>query len=111
MSRFRCHLFVCTNQRKPDDARGCCTSRGSAAILEALKARAHAAGLKGSVRVNKAGCLDACEFGVSMVVYPQGAWYGRVTAADVDEIVERTLQRGEIIERLVTRFDPPRPAS
>ena len=100
MSRFACHLFVCTNNRKPDDPRGSCTARGSAAVLDALKSKAKAAGLKGKVRVNSAGCLDACEHGVSIVVYPQGAWYAKVTPEDADEIVERTLKRGEIIERL-----------
>jgi (2Fe-2S) ferredoxin len=101
VSRYACHLFVCTNERKPDDPRGCCSAKGSAAILDALKAKAHAAGLKGQVRVNKAGCLDACESGVSIVCYPQDIWYARVTLTDVDEIVERTLARGEIVERLL----------
>ena len=110
MSRFACHLFVCTNVRKPDDPRGCCSAKGSEAVLDALKQKAHAAGLKGKVRVNKAGCLDACAHGVSIVVYPQGAWYAHVTLADVDEIVERTLLRGEIVERLRAPFDRPAPA-
>lgn len=109
MSRFACHLFVCTNERKPDDPRGCCTSKGSPAILDALKAKAHAAGLKGQVRVNKAGCLDACEDGVSIVCYPNEIWYARVTLADVDEIVERTLARGELVERLLAPPKTPKP--
>ena len=107
MSRFACHLFVCLNERKPDDPRGCCSAKGSAAILDALKAKAHAAGLKGQVRVNKAGCLDACEHGVSIVCYPREIWYAHVTLADVDEIVERTLLRGEPVERLLA---PARPS-
>jgi len=107
VSRFACHLFVCLNERKPDDPRGCCSAKGSAAILDALKAKAHAAGLKGQVRVNKAGCLDACEHGVSIVCYPREIWYAHVTLADVDEIVERTLLRGEPVERLLA---PPRPS-
>ena len=105
MSRFACHLFVCTNKRADDDPRGSCTARGSAAVLDALKAKAKAAGLKGKVRVNSAGCLDACEHGVTIVCYPQNAWYAHVTTADVDEIVERTLKRGEIIERLRAPYD------
>jgi (2Fe-2S) ferredoxin len=108
MSRFACHLFVCTNQRKPDDPRGSCTARGSAAVLDALKSKAKAAGLKGKVRVNSAGCLDACEDGVSIVVYPQGAWYAKVTVADTDEIVERTLKHGEIVERLCSQAESSR---
>jgi len=105
MSRFQCHVFVCTNRRSEDDPRGCCAARGSEAVLDALKAAAHKAGLKGKVRVNKAGCLDACEHGVSIVVYPQEAWYAHVTLADVDEIVERTLKKGEVIDRLRAPFD------
>jgi (2Fe-2S) ferredoxin len=100
VSRFRCHLFVCTNRRADDNPKGSCAAKGSEAVAEALKAAAHAAGLKGQVRVNKAGCLDACEHGVSIVCYPQALWYRRVTLADVDEIVQRTLVRGEAVERL-----------
>jgi len=107
VSRFACHLFVCLNERGADDPRGCCSAKGSAEILDALKAKAHAAGLKGQVRVNKAGCLDACEHGVSIVCYPREIWYAHVTLADVDEIVERTLLRGEPVERLLA---PPRPS-
>lgn len=113
MSRFACHLFVCQNERASDDPRGCCAAKGSAAILDALKSKAHAAGLKGKVRVNKAGCLDACAYGVSIVCYPLNVWYSRVTLTDVDEIVERTLIRGEIVERLRAPYDrtgaPPAP--
>jgi (2Fe-2S) ferredoxin len=105
VTRFACHFFVCTNRRAPDDPKGCCADKGSEAIAAALKERAHAAGLKGKVRVNKAGCLDACATGVSAVVYPQGVYYGRITLADVDEIVRRTLIGGEIVERLRAPFE------
>ncbi|MHC5210733.1 MAG: (2Fe-2S) ferredoxin domain-containing protein [Planctomycetota bacterium] len=100
MTRFTCHFFLCTNRRDPDNPKGCCASKGSEDIASELKRQAHAAGLKGKVRVNKAGCLDACEDGVSAVVYPQGVWYSHITLDDVDEIVQRTLIGGEIIERL-----------
>ncbi len=100
MSRFRCHFFVCVNDRGADHPKGSCAAKGSAAIAEAIKLAARAAGLKGQVRVNKAGCLDACEHGVSAVAYPQGAWYGGLTAADVDELVQTVLVRGEPLARL-----------
>lgn len=114
MSRFACHLFVCTNERKPGDPRGSCAARGSAAVLEALKSQAHAAGLKGQVRVNKAGCLDACEHGVSAVAYLRDersgtyrdAWYAGLQPADAPEIVARTLARGEVVERLLAPEAP-----
>ena len=105
MARFQRHLFVCTNERTPDDPRGSSSARGSAAVAAALKEKAHACGLKRIVRVNKAGCLDQCAKGVTIVVYPEGIWYGGVRLADVDEIVERHLVRGEPVTRLVIPDD------
>lgn len=107
--RFAKHLFVCTNERPDDDERGCCQSKGGAAIAKAIKIAAYNRGLKGKVRVNKSGCLDACADGVSAVVYPDGVWYAAITLDDVDEIVEQTLVQGLIVERLVSRRHP-RPA-
>jgi (2Fe-2S) ferredoxin len=104
--RFERHLFVCVNARGSDNQRGCCASKGSEEIAKALKIKAYDLGLKGRIRVNKAGCLDACEEGVSAVVYPEGIWYRGVTLEDVDEIVERTLVKGEIIERLLSPGHP-----
>jgi (2Fe-2S) ferredoxin len=100
VTRFTCHFFICTNRREPGNPKGCCAAKGGEAIASALKQQAHAAGLKGKVRVNKAGCLDACELGVTAVVYPQGVYYSRITLQDVYEIVLRTLIGGEIVERL-----------
>lgn len=101
MTHFERHLFICLNQRDAGDARGCCASKGAAKVAKAIKIKAHGLGLKGRVRVNKAGCLDACAHGVSAVIYPEGVWYRGITLADVDDIVERTLVHGEILDRLV----------
>src|SRR5262245_24434612 len=105
MAKFQRHLFICTNVRGPDDPRGSCTARGSAEVAEKLKEKAHACGLKRSVRVNKAGCLDQCAKGVTIVVYPEAVWYGGVKTSDVDEIVERHLVGGEPVRRLVIPDD------
>ncbi len=101
--RFRHHVFVCENHRPADDPRGSCGAKGSEAIREALKAELKKRGLSGVVRANGAGCLDACQHGASMVVYPEGVWYGGVTAADVPEIVESHLAGGKPVERLLVR--------
>ncbi len=104
--RFERHLFICVNERAAGNPRGCCSSKGSAEIAQALKLAAYERGLKGKVRVNKAGCLDACEEGVSAVLYPEGLWYRGITLDDVDEIVERSLVQGEVVERLVSPRHP-----
>jgi (2Fe-2S) ferredoxin len=98
---FDRHVFVCLNERAADDPRGCCAARGAAQVLDALRREVKARGLSHAVRAQKAGCLDACEQGCAVVVYPEGVWYGRVTAADVPEIVESHLVRGVPVERLV----------
>lgn len=103
------HVFVCTNSRPPDHPRACCAAKGSEEIREKMKALVKARGLAARVRVNSAGCLDHCESGVSIVVYPENVWYGRVTAADVEEIVTRHLEGGHPVERLVLRPEELRP--
>ncbi len=58
-------------------------------------------GLKKRVRANMSGCLDQCEHGPTVVVYPDAVWYGRVTADDVDEIIESHIVNGKPVERLI----------
>jgi (2Fe-2S) ferredoxin len=94
------HVFVCLNERDAADPRGCCSAKGSEAVRSRLKELAHAAQLRGRVRVNSAGCLDQCAHGVTIVVYPEGVWYGGVTLADVDEIFHEHVLNGRPVERL-----------
>ena len=101
MAKFKRHLFICINERSCDDPRGCCRARGSEAIAAAFKSKLYERGLKRVVRANKSGCLDQCAHGPTIVVYPDGTWYGRVTLDDVDEIIEKHIVGGEPVERLV----------
>ena len=110
MPPFERHVFVCVNERAPEDPRGCCSAKGSELIRERLKERVAAAGLKKRIRVNAAGCLDQCAHGVTVVVYPEAVWYGCVTQADVDEIFESHLLGGCPVERLrLAHMRPPDP--
>jgi len=108
VSYYRRHVFFCTNQRGPDADRPCCNDRGGSEMRAHAKARVKALGLAGpgGVRVNKAGCMDRCEEGPCCVVYPEGVWYTYVDEEDVDEIVDRHLKDGQVVERLLM---PPRP--
>jgi (2Fe-2S) ferredoxin len=99
---FRLHLFVCTNQRPEGHPRGSCARGGSEKLRDYLKARAKELGLA-DVRVNAAGCLDRCELGPVLVVYPEGIWYGVKTHEDIDEILMNHLLGGGRVPRLMLR--------
>lgn len=100
MPAFTHHIFVCCNQRPEGHPRGCCDPDGSAALRDCFKKALKARGLDGEVRANQAGCLDQCELGPTVVIYPQGIWYGKVTLEDVPRIVEETLLAGKVLEDL-----------
>ena len=100
MTGFKRHIFVCINQRSPDDPRGSCSKLGSETLHARFKSEAKRLNLKDVVRANKAGCLDHCAQGPSVVIYPEGVWYTYVDQSDIDEIIEEHLQNGRIVERL-----------
>jgi (2Fe-2S) ferredoxin len=101
MSYYARHVFFCCNQREPGD-RSCCADKGAPAMRDYAKKRVKELGLagEGKVRINQAGCLDRCEEGPCVVVYPEGVWYTYVDRHDIDEIVEQHLKNGRIVERL-----------
>jgi (2Fe-2S) ferredoxin len=100
MPSYERHLFVCENLRDPDNPKGCCAAKGGAEIRQRLKKLAFDAGLKGRVRINSAGCLGHCAYGVTVVVYPEAVWYGRVRPEDVDELFREHVLEGRPVERL-----------
>jgi (2Fe-2S) ferredoxin len=106
MPHFERHIFVCTNERASDHPRGSCKAKGSEAVREELKHAIKQHGLKGIVRPNSAGCLDQCEHGVSVVVYPEQVWYGGVTVGDVKELVEEHVINGRVVKRLLQADQP-----
>jgi (2Fe-2S) ferredoxin len=105
LAKFQHHVLVCTNSREPGNPRGSCTTDGKSDLLPLFQAKVKEAGIKPTVRVNKSGCLDQCEHGPTVVVYPEAIWYGHVTPADVDEIVQSHLVNGRPVERLMLADD------
>jgi (2Fe-2S) ferredoxin len=100
MPNFEKHIFVCTNTRPPDHPTPSCGPKGGLEIQKKFKERLAALGLKSKVRANQSGCLDACQNGVAVVIYPQGLWYKNVTVDDVDEIIEKSVIGNGVVERL-----------
>lgn len=97
---YQHHVFFCLNQR--DEGRPCCADKGAQAAQEHAKKRIKQLNLsgQGKVRINKAGCLDRCEEGPVIVVYPQGTWYTYVDQHDIDDIIDQHLVGGKVVERL-----------
>lgn len=99
---YRIHVFCCTNQRPAGHPRGSCGASGAEVMRGYLKARAKELGIP-SIRVNSAGCLDRCELGPVMVIYPEGVWYAYHSYEDIDEILSTHLIKGGRVERLMLR--------
>lgn len=97
---YRHHVFFCVNRR--DDGAHCCAGCGAQPMRDYAKQRIKTLELngQGAVRVNNAGCLNRCEEGPVMVIYPEGVWYTYVDQTDIDEIIERHLIRNDIVDRL-----------
>ena len=102
MSHYKHHVFFCCNQRAADDPRGCCNAKGATRVRDYAKQKVKELGLAGpgKVRINQAGCLDRCEEGPCIVVYPEAVWYTYVDKSDIDEIVQEHLVHGRIVDRL-----------
>lgn len=98
------HVFCCTNVRPAGHPRGCCAAGGAEKLRNYLKARAKELGLA-RVRINAAGCLDRCELGPTMVIYPEGVWYGYRSMEDVEEILQVHLIGGGRVRRLMLQPD------
>ncbi len=94
---YQYHLFFCTHER--DDGRAYCQQHNAQALRNYAKQRVHELKLK-KVRVNNAGCLNRCNLGPMLVIYPEGVWYQYQTKEDIDEIIKSHLQNGKIVERL-----------
>lgn len=100
MKRFEKHVFICNNSRPAGHPRGCCFDKGSKELLDEFKKKVAGVGLNKKIRVNLSGCLDACEQGIAMVVYPEQVWYGNVKKEDIDEIIQSHLINNQPVERL-----------
>ena len=98
--KYKKHIFICTNKRKECSVKGDCASLGANEIRMKFVQLINEHGLKGKVRANKSGCLDACEMGVALVIYPKGIWYANVIESDVPEIFNESILKNNVVKRL-----------
>lgn len=99
MKPYRLHIFVCQGKR--------CAAKGSEELLDTLKDRIKSEEIK-DVKVSKSGCMKVCketdtegEYSPAVVIYPEGVWYRKVTVADLDDIIDKHVKKGEVVERLL----------
>ena len=101
MSFFDKHVFFCTNQRS--DGGDCCNNHGAQKARDYVKNKVKELGISNrhnNIRINSAGCMDRCDVGPVIVVYPEGVWYTYRDEKDLEEIITEHLQHGRVVERL-----------
>ena len=98
MEPFRHHVLVCTQEKA--EGVPCCSAAGAWSVLNALHRELGAQGLSNQVQVSSCGCLGLCDSGPVMIAYPDGAWYTKLTPADVPEIVTSHFKNGQRVARL-----------
>lgn len=94
------HIFVCTSCRTNGKQQGMCYSKDSVGVVNAFMEEIDGRDLTGEVMITNTGCFGICSNGPVVVVYPEGTWYGNVSPDDVEEIVEKHIEGGEIVKRL-----------
>lgn len=100
MPYYEHHVFICTNRRDPHHSRGSCANKNSETICKFFKRTLEEQGLSIRMRANSSGCLNQCEQGPCVVVYPEQVWYTVFSEADVVRIVEEHLKGGRPVEEL-----------
>ncbi|MCP5462880.1 MAG: (2Fe-2S) ferredoxin domain-containing protein [bacterium] len=96
---YQRHIFVCTHSRTSEHSRPCCASLASDDLRIYMKKRCKELKVR-RVRVNSSGCLNRCECGPVMVIYPEGVWYSFSCKEDIDEVIQSHLIGNRIVTHL-----------
>lgn len=104
---YRQHVFCCLNSRPNNSPRGCCDSKGAKKLVEYFKNRIKELAIQ-NIRINTSGCLNRCELGPVMVIYPAGVWYNYQTTADIDQIIDQHLINNQIVKHLFLQTNQKR---
>ena len=101
MSYYDHHIFFCTNIR--EDGSNCCGKHGTQKLRDYAKQLCKSIPKEKNIRVNSAGCLNRCDKGPVLVIYPEAVWYRYIDKEDIDEIVESHIKSGNPVERLIIK--------
>ena len=99
MDKPKHHIFVCTSSRLTGQTQGYCHQKGALEIIAAFNEEIADRELDGEVMLSSTGCFGLCAMGPVVMIYPEQTWYQKVTAEDVEEIMD-ALEEGEMVERL-----------
>ena len=97
------HIFICNNTRADNLGKMYCGNKGLDLRKQFIQILNRPEYNKLKIRVNKSGCLDECQSGPAIVIYPQGFWYYRVELDDVEEIINESIIGNNYINRLSER--------
>ncbi|GAB6054542.1 NAD(P)H-dependent oxidoreductase subunit E [Magnetospira thiophila] len=94
------HVFVCTQNRPQGHPRGSCTQQGCTEVMEEFLQQLQNRDLFEKIQVTATGCMGPCPAGATVLVYPEGIMYGRVSKDDVAAIFDEHLLQDKPVERL-----------
>jgi len=100
--RYEKHIFICANQKEPGKV--CCTNEKGMELVEMFRESLKARGLNSKIRAQRAGCLDACKFGPSLVIYPEGTYYGGLKPEHVEQIIESHICNNKVVTELEIKW-------
>ena len=88
------HILVCHGTG--------CTSSKSTQIIENFRKIIEEKNIE-NVRVIQTGCFGLCAKGPIVIIRPEDVFYAMVTPNDCEEIIEKHIQNGEIVQRLLCK--------
>jgi len=101
--KYEKHIFICANQK--GEGKTCCGEARGMELVEKFREVLKANGLQGKVRAQRTGCLDECKNGPTLVIYPEGTYYGNVTIDKVEEIVKMHVMENKKVSDLELTFE------
>ncbi|KYZ78072.1 2Fe-2S ferredoxin [Anaerosporomusa subterranea] len=101
MNKPNRHIFVCTSSRPTGQQKGMCLNKEGVSVMMKFMEEIGERDLGGDVAITNTGCFGLCEQGPIVVVYPDNVWYKKVSADDVEEIMDKHIEGGEPVTRLL----------